>query len=348
MLSFSLYNNWQVLPPNVRGVVLGCALRSEGGYQPLRNLKKLAERCVKLAKKQEENMMQGEAQEAVNKAASYVTKSGELQQRATDLAVERRKFDELVDSVKEEKALLEKLEKELEVAMQKVRRVQELKGIAEESKKCAEDALTTMDAKEGAKKEGAKKEGAKKEGAENEGGEGMGGEDTEQRHKNTNVQNELCAAVKNADEQLAIRRLSLMDATSEASSLQDRVIEVRMKIESDEAKIGGSTVKRDENSLLTAIKNLERNQQKLATEQQQAAERNTFEGHLTRALMHSGSSLIGALVIGFDMESDGIASALARVFPRVSSMIDLGVHVTKNNYCFVICYLIISLNKQLP
>ena len=46
---------------------------------------------------------------------------------------------------------------------------------------------------------------------------------------------------------------------------------------------------------------------------------------LLEALRQCGTSLIRALVIGFDMESEGIPNALTRVFPWVSSAFLEGV-----------------------
>jgi hypothetical protein len=152
--------------------------------------------------------------------------------------------------------------------------------------------------------------------------------------------NALQELVHKANEQITSHCQSLVAATGTTAELQERVRDLRLMVESTSADIDQKRrvfkVTSGTLYLRRNLKNLERSQQSVAFAQQMFAKNKVkeevektepdvaiierFNRHLFAALTHSGTSLIGALVIGFDMESVGLATALARVFPRVGAI----------------------------
>ena len=105
----------------------------------------------------------------------------------------------------------------------------------------------------------------------------------------------------------------LDEVTATASELQLRVLQLEPEIRADKFN-------RDKKrkQLVQDLMQLKLDQQKLLYKQQQLARERGFTGQQVIALQLSGPALQSALIIGFDMESLGIPSALARVFRRVS------------------------------
>ena len=108
----------------------------------------------------------------------------------------------------------------------------------------------------------------------------------------------------------------LHEVTATASRLQREVLKLEKKIK-DTAEADYNHNEKVED-LVQALKNLRTSQQKLAFDQQALAKQQEKSGLMRTALEHSGPTLVSALVIGFDMESEGLPSALARIFRRVS------------------------------
>ena len=102
-----------------------------------------------------------------------------------------------------------------------------------------------------------------------------------------------------------------------ASGLQLEVVKLEKKIR--------STTKpnnRDVQNLVKKLKDLRTPQQRLVVDQKALAKKqgNNDLLHTARELSEL-PFLVSALVIGFDMESEGLPSALARIFRRVSGAV---------------------------
>lgn len=294
-----------VLPPNVRGIVLGCSLRSEGGFQPIQNLVSLAERWEAVSNKLQNNMIEPPSQEARRQLKE---RNKLLKSRASELEMARRKHDENMEMIQEKQALLETLENEVEKTMKKVRLQQELTLISKETKLATTEALLMKSDEEG----------------------------SGQRTKDTNQEKGLHESIKKINKQIASHCISITGGLNKVSILRDQMAQVIEEIKSLEEEIEASSINTDEQRLRNDLKKFEREQLRLAQEQKNLALKKLKEEgeelvpdqnrvvqlrqHLSCALQQSGTSLIGALVIGFDMESEGLSGALARVFPRVGAI----------------------------
>ena len=166
---------------------------------------------------------------------------------------------------------------------------------------------------------------------------------------------------KNLKEKLTNDIKTLEKEKDNLKQLEQELEAARKKVQRDESSINDAQVRVDEKrsaikvmkfknktTLEDEINKFERNMRRLASEQQKfaterlmeeiAAQRpqveaetgiERFSGHIVRALQLFGTSRVAALVIGFDMESDGISSALLRVFQRVRKLLQEGSHL----YC---------------
>ena len=132
------------------------------------------------------------------------------------------------------------------------------------------------------------------EGTVDEKGAGKSVGDSVRSKSNTNVFHEVCklqSDIKNIQRRISKIKVYLM------STLQD---------------------------MLTYAYKEQKRVKKRLVEETDAKKVKDHKKDLLKSLRQCGTSLIGALVIGFDMESEGIPSALARVFHKVSSLF-LGV-----------------------
>ena len=111
------------------------------------------------------------------------------------------------------------------------------------------------------------------------------------------------------------------DKTAEANALQTRAKDME-----DNNEIEKNILKNDVYKFYYVMRQLASKQQIFATKKleeeinkqpQVRASIERFSDHGKGALKLFGTSRVAALVIGFDMESDGISSALLRVFQRV-------------------------------
>ena len=233
---------WQVLPPTVRGVILGCALRCEGGFEPMKLLDKLTERCVTLAENHKSNIMKGQPQpDKTNEAKN-------LKEKLTDD----------IQTLEKEKYNLKQLEQELEAARRKVQR----------DESAINDAQACVDEKR--------------------------------------------------------REIKAMENQNETGKKRDELIDEIKEFERDMQQLASEQQKFATEKLKEEIAKQRDNEEEAGIKR--------FSQHIFNALQLFGTSRVAALVIGFDMESDGISSALLRVFQRVRKLLQEGSHL----YCIII------------
>ena len=138
--------------------------------------------------------------------------------------------------------------------------------------------------------------------------------------------------LKQLEQELEAARRKVQRDESAINDAQARVDEKRRAIKAMENQ---NETGRKKDELVDEIKEFERDMRQLASEQQKFATEKLkeeiakrpdieaeagierFSRHIFHALQLFGTSRVAALVIGFDMESDGISSALLRVFQRV-------------------------------
>ena len=143
----------------------------------------------------------------------------------------------------------------------------------------------------------------------------------EESKSNTNLLHDFNESSMKVKHQLFV-------CTNQACTIESEIMQLKEGIEVTQKEVVDKemSTQTEEDMLLEKTLNLEAELLNKAYMEQkrckQVLEKQSDEDtkkSLLESLRQCGTSLIGALVIGFDMESEGIPSALSRVFPRVSS-----------------------------
>jgi chromosome segregation ATPase len=146
-------------------MVLGCALRSEGGYQPLTDPVKVAKRLLNLAVKQKSNIMDEQDEADKQKARDNEEKATTYHSAAKELADNGRVLKNLKTKLSEQEKALAEAEQRLEQAMQRVERELKYKLAAQKLKEETERSLGEHHSSGGAGSSGGVVDGgAKKSG----------------------------------------------------------------------------------------------------------------------------------------------------------------------------------------
>ena len=278
---------------------MGCAHRCEGGYEDRPQIVRFAEDRQKLADAQLDlGKLQTGGQDQREKkqqhdAKEYIAKADELKKYKTSL---NRMQEELVDK-----------KGELDAAKSALKEALEFQSDAESvAKMIREDAVM---GKQKMKMTNVEQQ-EMLEGKGTEAGEGSAG-----------------ATGGAMPGQLYLSNMPdlLSELAKTAAHLQMEVLQLGKSIR--EATEVHEAHKKAEELLTVDLKRLQTNQQMLAYKQQALAKAQGNSELLRSALKHSGPTLVSALVLGFDMESEGLSAALARIFRRVSVTEHIQFHV---------------------
>ena len=151
-------------------------------------------------------------------------------------------------------------------------------------------------------------------GRDSKNGGGGAGESV-RRKRSTNLIHELIKASENVKHQLLNQickiRGDILKLEGEIKGIEKKIPEGKGETEKE--------ILHELNNFESILLNIAYKKRKNCKQKLQRQNDEETKKSLLEALRQCGTSLIGALVIGFDMESEGLPSALARVFPRVSS-----------------------------
>ena len=288
---------------------MGCALRCEGGYRDIKDLNELAKRCLMLA-----NGQLVLANELVNlvggdNTVALLKKAESFQREAEGLSNEVARLGRPRPVNRKEKQLTQAKE-ELEVLMSTMARATDLQTSTESFlKKTAEPATATdgrkvkdINVERGREDEGAEVVLKKGDASAVSGAEPV-------------VKPQLTLTPQQL--QVSSQTCTLLDeVANSATQLQVKLLNLEKDIKA--AKKYNKNLDDTKTNMMSILNNLIGRLLELRHEQQAIAKDQKLWEILLSTLKLSGPHLMGALVIGFDMESKGISSALARLFLRVS------------------------------
>jgi myosin heavy subunit len=285
-----------VLPHNFRGVIMGCTLRCEGGYEDRPQIVHFAQDRVKLAAAQAD--LAGKLQ-----TGGQDRREEDQQHDAARLQERAHEYKSEAERLKKYKTTLKKMEGELVPKKQELGAV---KSTLKEALEFESDARKVSPESTAVRGQGKIKMTNVEQQQLDEEGEISAG--AEARKGGAGVTGGA------GPEQLSSCHL-LSELTDTATQLQLEVLQLEKSIR--EATAVHATHRKEEDSLVAKLKILQTDQQILAYKQQVLARAQGNSELLRVALQNSGPTLVSALVIGFDMESEGLSSALARIFRRV-------------------------------
>ena len=291
------------MPQTFRGLVMGCALRCEGGYDYKPKIVSFAQDRLNLANAQLElaGKLKGDRQdrreeEQQQTAVGYQAKAKEYKSEAERL----KKYRTLLNSMRSE---LAPKKQDLEVAKATLKEILEFESDAASARDKVQSTTVV-------RKRKVKETNIEQQQQYDEEGKSMEGKITE-------------AGSGGAGPMMTQQQLSLPDTSDllselaeTAARLQLEVLQLEKRIK--EAQDVDDTHQKNEVSLVKKLGTLQTDQQILAYKQQVVAKAQGDSELLRIALQKSGPALVSALVIGFDMESEGLPTALARIFRRVS------------------------------
>lgn len=328
-----------MLPQTFRGVVLGCALRCEGGYEYIVNLKNYANQCVDIATEWEKltkEQLEGEHGELTNKqnqyedAKRYLSEAEVVKADIATLKKNERELKNLRTALSEKQIFLSKKEQDLELSMQRMKQELEMEASAEMLKEKAEAKLPKYSiGKRPAKRTNLSAEhqiGPTEAKIDDLKGDGNSENVAQPRSKGTTVGGDEpgteAQMFEELQQSLSNHCWSLMSAANATFQLRQLVENLRMEVDRIAKDLSVKQmqfqVENKKEELRGKLDHLRRQLQILACNQQDIAKERKSKNHLRRALKLSGTSLQNALILGFDMDSEGLPSALARIFCRVS------------------------------
>lgn len=344
------------MPSDIRGIVMGLALRCEGDYDDYHvGYLQRVEQCHSRAKKQyilakelllvsqyntEQpikdlvNKLKKEARELMDKVIGYVTRAKDLNKFTSGVKAKemdlKSKEEELATKMSKMEEMM-KLESQMKESLEQVRargyiaRAQVLaKNLdVKNLKRSIEElslAVSVMELMipEGDDKLVSAKDSLKTAKAKVESGVAISNEELERCQVELKRAITLLNKILESDfEQHG--GLRLFTHLGDTASAVSKLQEEIMKLEEElkELKATVRTNERKVSTLKSDIRTLIRKQKKLARDQREAAKQLSSVKLQQDALSCLGPRLMCALVIGFDLDS-GLPSALARIFKRVS------------------------------